>query len=725
LVDGTTHRVSPLMMEDIVAPYYRETNTSSIQFPSWMRESQKVMFLKDGIYIKGIMEYDLDKTTWRFSQQRRNGVELWGVSLPNFAQNFQKYIDDGSIIPGWHKKGRFQPSHVSLGNAGHISAAGLSTPIPPGSLNKAMRLHGNDLKIWQESYREEFDGLHKNDCFEIISEEEYQSILRSTGKRAIPSMCIFTVKKDSIGRPCRAKSRIVVLGNKDPREWTKADCFAPVVSLPVVRMLTALAVQHKRTLKQGDCKLAFVQATLPPEELTVVKPPVGCPHSGPGTYWRLKKSLYGLKRAPRHWYKLISSILTSPEIGLKQCRNDPCVYYGTIIPGEPPLYLAIYVDDLVYFSPSDDVEKYFEQALAQKITVDFMGDAEFFLGLKFDWIMSDDGHVDCRISQEAYAHTIVNELGLSQANINPLMTPFRSGFPIDTIPVVDMSPESRAPLVGKMQCWLGMINWLTMGTRPDLSTVFSLLASHTNSPSPGHLDAVKHLGRYIKSTAELGLLFSSRRNVALESYVYFPVNGVDDLPSGGTAPTLLGFCDANWGPQDASIPQVSDSSSLRLVSPLETRSICGHVLMMGGAPVFWKCHKESRNSRSSTEAEVKATDECTKSVQMFRNILGELNLINLTLATAIYNDNRGAVNWSNTSSTKGMRHVNIRENAVREAIHEFNEVTVSHIPGAQNPSDIFTKEFKSDAIFRQLRGLLLYFPSALIDHTVPRLDGGC
>jgi hypothetical protein len=166
-----------------------------------------------------------------------------------------------------------------------------------------------------------------------------------------------------------------------------------------------------------------------------------------------------------------------------------------------------------------------------------------------------------------------------------------------------------------------------MGTRPDLSTVFSLLASHTNSPSPGHLDAVKHLGRYIKSTAELGLLFSSRRNVALESYVYFPVNGVDDLPSGGTAPTLLGFCDANWGPQDASIPQVSDSSSLRLISPLETRSICGHVLMMGGAPVFWKCHKESRNSRSSTEAEVKATDECTKSVQMFRNILGELNLI--------------------------------------------------------------------------------------------------
>jgi len=78
-----------------------------------------------------------------------------------------------------------------------------------------------------------------------------------------------------------------------------------------------------------------------------------------------------------------------------------------------------------------------------------------------------------------------------------------------------MSPDLRAPLIGKMQCWLGMINWLAMGTRPDLSTALSFLASHTSSPSPGHLDAVKHLGRYIKSTAELGLVFSSRRNIVL------------------------------------------------------------------------------------------------------------------------------------------------------------------------------------------------------------------
>ena len=98
---------------------------------------------------------------------------------------------------------------------------------------------------------------------------------------------------------------------------------------------------------------------------------------------------------------------------------------------------------------------------------------------------------------------------------------------------------------------------------------------------------------------------------------------------------------------------------------------------------------------------MKATDECTKSVQMFRNILDELQMINLLQATAIYNDNQGAVNWSNTSSNKGMRHVNIRENAIREAIHEFKEINISHIPGTCNPSDIFTKEFKLLALLFQ------------------------
>jgi hypothetical protein len=143
-----------------------------------------------------------------------------------------------------------------------------------------------------------------NNTFQIISGEEYQTLRRHSGIMAIPSMRTFIVKHTN-GIPTRAKSRIFVLGNLDCREWGKSNCFSPVVSIPMIHFLTALAVQNGRTLKQGDCKFAFIQATLPDNELTIIKPPIGCPFSSKSTYWKLRKFLYGLGRAPHHWYDML------------------------------------------------------------------------------------------------------------------------------------------------------------------------------------------------------------------------------------------------------------------------------------------------------------------------------------------------------------------------------------------------------------------------------------
>ncbi len=157
--------------------------------------------------------------------------------------------------------------------------------------------------------------------------------------------------------------------------------------------------------------------------------------------------------------------------------------------------------------------------------MDFLGDAEWYLGMKSDWNHSLDGSANFGLSQEGYAAMIVEEMGLSNANISPFLTPFLSGLPIDTIPHVDMTPEDHAPLIAKMQPWLGMINWLQMCTHPDLATTFSLLSSYMHHPSPGHLEAVKHVGKY---TMDLGLQFISKPNSSLESYVHFPLS--DDNP---------------------------------------------------------------------------------------------------------------------------------------------------------------------------------------------------
>ena len=47
--------------------------------------------------------------------------------------------------------------------------------------------------------------------------------------------------------------------------------------------------------------------------------------------------------------------------------------YGTLIPGKPPLYVAIYVEDFIYFSAADAVETHFETSPSALLHVDFMG----------------------------------------------------------------------------------------------------------------------------------------------------------------------------------------------------------------------------------------------------------------------------------------------------------------------------------------------------------------
>lgn len=219
------------------------------------------MYLHKGVYKKGIMEWDLDNSTWRFSQRRRNGTELFGVSLPNFCQSFQKYIDDGTLIPGWHGGNNFTPAGIFQ----HVSATGLHCSLTPGSLSKALHCRNPDKNIWLASYKEEYEGLQSNSTFDVISEAEYHSLCKQHGVQAIPSMCTFTVKKTN-GVPVRAKSCIVVLGNFDPRPWSKSDCSSPVVSIPAssppLRFITNIPL-NKGTASLPSFKLPFLTMRLP------------------------------------------------------------------------------------------------------------------------------------------------------------------------------------------------------------------------------------------------------------------------------------------------------------------------------------------------------------------------------------------------------------------------------------------------------------------------------
>ena len=138
-----------------------------------------------------------------------------------------------------------------------------------------------------------------------------------------------------------------------------------------------MAVENCRRLKQGDCKNAFCNARLPDDETTIIKPPSDNPDAERDMFWLLQKTLYGLGRSLRHWYKIVNSILV--HMGLKSSLHNPCLFQG--VPSSPdspaatddkPLHLGLYVDNFVYFSKDSAVKNCFERLLAAKLKVEFM-----------------------------------------------------------------------------------------------------------------------------------------------------------------------------------------------------------------------------------------------------------------------------------------------------------------------------------------------------------------
>jgi hypothetical protein len=438
-------------------------------------------------------------------------------------------------------------------------------------------------------------------------------------------MAISIIKHDGEGNPVRAKYRIVALGNLDPHNWSKNNCFAPVLSQMELRFLTALAAKNKCIPKTGDITQAFCQSYLPEGEDYVCRPPPGCPLTPPNTYWKLKKTLYGLKRSPHHFYELAKKTLLS--IGLQQHPYSPCIFHRTLIEGQPPIYLGLYVDDFFYFSASKAIETKFEKDFGTKIDMEFNGPVTYFLGIKFNTSKDAQGNVNIQMSQEAFIDSLVQSAGLDGDRVTEPRTLYRTGYPADKIKTESYDKTTQIKMTHLYQVLIGSLNWLSMSTRPDIATITNMLAKYSNNPSKGHIDQAKRVIKYLKGTKTKGILFTSRQHSKLETFIKFPIS-----PS-----IITTMTDANWGPQDQSKPSPTNNEDLEL---LKSRSISGYLIWLGG-PVHWSSKRQSITARSSAEAEIYATDECTKQLIHLSYIIEGLGLTEEIMQppTTVYNNN--------------------------------------------------------------------------------------
>jgi hypothetical protein len=369
----------------------------------------------------------------------------------------------------------------------------------------------------------------------------------------------------------------------------------------------------------------------------------------------------------------------------------------------------MYVDDFVYFLSDPAVEKAFEQQVSSYTTVDFMGQVSHFIGIKFEWTRHDEHKISVHLSQPAFTENLIQMAGLDHASSTTKPTPYRSGLPVDSVPEIKMSPHARTNLQHVYRSIVGSLQWLSSGTRPDIAVITNILAKYQNKPSPGHLDSAKHVIKYLKGTQDLGISFHSDVDTTLSSFLHFPLQSFK----------LAGVSDANWGPQDQSINNIPHKQKLSL---FKTRSISGHLLILNG-PLHWSAKRQKITARSSAEAEIYATDECCKDILRTQHIIQDLNLEHIFLApsTPLYNDNMACVQWSHNKTSKGIRHIQIRENAVRESVQN-GTILVLHVAGKNNLADIFTKEDKDTSHYISIRDALMSQPPGLTKVLKVRFD---
>jgi hypothetical protein len=94
--------------------------------------------------------------------------------------------------------------------------------------------------------------------------------------------------------------------------------------------------------------------------------------------YKLKKTLYDLKQAPRAWYERLRDFLLSQGFIIE--KVDTTLFTKKI--GKDLFVLQIYVDDIIFGSTNQNYCDKFGKMMANEFEISMIGELSYFLGLQ-------------------------------------------------------------------------------------------------------------------------------------------------------------------------------------------------------------------------------------------------------------------------------------------------------------------------------------------------------
>ena len=288
-----------------------------------------------------------------------------------------------------------------------------------------------------------------------------------------------------------------------------------------------------------------------PEGIKIyIRQPTGF-ETQPSMVCLLKKALYGLRKAPLWWFETVCDALKKYDF--EPLDAECCIFKNETL----KVLLIIYVDDLCIASADEAMINHVKDLLAELFALKCMGPVHEFLGMR---VTRDRERGLLWLSQEGYIEKIIEKFHYQ--DLSPVKTPFNTSAPSWPLPYeYEPMMDHRTEYLSKS----GSVNYVSSGTRPDITYIVSRLCEGNARPGKHHFAAMKHLFRYL-----------------------IGIKGLAIVIGGMTSPGLHLHC-------------YSDAS---LADVIGTRqSTGGYIVFIAGAPIHWKSGKQTMVVLLSTEVE--------------------------------------------------------------------------------------------------------------------------
>jgi hypothetical protein len=502
----------------------------------------------------------------------------------------------------------------------------------PRSFHEAMQQAPDQRSHWYKAATDEIQSLIDNGTFELVR--------LPAGRKAIGSRWVFKVKRNADGSIERYKARLVAQGFAQRPGFDYTETFAPTPKWAALRAILAIAAIEDLELESVDISSAYLNGELAEE--VYMRQPEGFVEKGNDWFWRLLKSLYGLKQAGRCWHKKLNEVLE--QLGFKRtiCEHSVWIFQRDDV----RIIIPVFIDDMTIAAKSKQEIQKVKDDLRKHFKLRDLGPTSFLLGVE---IKHDCPKCTLTLSQHQYILDLLDRFNL--ADCNTVTTPLDPNIRLSS----SMSPQSPQEIdemrsVPYLQA-VGALMYLAVATRPDIAYSVGVLARFSKNPGMQHWKAVKHLFRYLKGTLDHKLTYSPTSSAEL----------------------FVTYSDADHGG-----------------NPDNGRSTSGYVVKMGSGAISWSSRLQGIVALSTTEAEYVAATSAGQEILWLRNLFTELGY-KLDSPSTLHIDNRSALSVAKNPEHHGrMKHLDLRFYWLRDQV-EKGAINVVHLRTDAMPADIMTK----------------------------------